>query len=228
MGRNPSQFSRNTVRPVERVSWYDAIEFCIELTNRTPGLQQVYTMSNIQRSPTALPGTPGQSIFPIVDATVTANWAANGFRLPTEAEWEFAARGGNGTPGNFIYSGSNNPEAVAWYNVTVGREPEGMRATQMVGRLAPNALGIFDMSGNVSEWVWDWFASYTAIISGHSSSDAYNNPRGPLSGTERVRRGGGWSNAAGNVRSVVRMSDTPGTATWVNGFRVARGPSVIW
>ena len=82
------------------------------------------------------------------------------------------------------------------------------------------------MSGNITEWVWDWFASYKDSY--YSSDQAGNNPKGPDSGTERIRRGGGWSNAVGNVRSVVRNSQAPGDATWVNGFRVVRGPSKIW
>ena len=83
------------------------------------------------------------------------------------------------------------------------------------------------MSGNVSEWVWDRFMSYKDLLI-LNPADLNNNPRGPDTGTEHVRRGGAWSNAAGNVRSVVRNSDTPNTATWVNGFRVVRGPSRIW
>jgi len=233
MGNMPSQFSRNTFRPVERVSWYDAVEFCYELTaleNRTlpQQLVQVYTISNITRASTPLAGTPGQTIYPIASANVAVNWNANGYRLPTEAEWEYAAKGGNGMGPYFIYSGSNDPTEVAWYNETVKDEPAGLQATQTVGRKKANALGIFDMSGNVSEWVWDWFGSYTSIVNAQPINTPYVNPRGPDTGTERVRRGGGWSNAAGNVRSVVRNSDTPNTATWVNGFRVVRGPSQIW
>jgi len=220
MGVNPSQFSRNTFRPVERVSWYDAIEYCIRLNNlpENVSLGQTYSMTGIARAAVPLPGTPPDTINPIVSATVT--WIAGnprGYRLPTEAEWEYAARGGHGTPGNFIYAGSNSAEAVAWYNETVKTMPSGYQSTQTVGTKAPNALRIFDMSGNISEWVWDLFAPYNTITT------LTNNPRGSASGTERVRRGGAWSNAASNVRSVVRNSDTPDTATWVNGFRVVRG-----
>jgi len=223
-GYAPSQFSANTGRPVDRVSWYDAVNYCIKLTSQTPGLTQVYTMTNVTQSTTALSGT-NPKVYPIISANVSADFTKNGYRLPTEAEWEYAARGGNSSPGGFIYAGSNNPDAVAWYNITVQAQPAGLQATQTVGSKAPNSLGLYDMSGNVSEWCWDWFDTYSNIIKAPGND---NNFTGPATGTEKVRRGGGWSNAAGNVRSVARNSDTPGTATWVIGFRVVRGPSVIW
>ena len=225
MGVNPSQFSKSTNRPVERVSWYDAVEYCIELTKGT-GLLQALSMTIIDRAPTSLSGTGTPGVRPITNASVTPTWINPGYRLPTEAEWEYAARGGNGSPENYTYSGSNNPDSVAWYNLTVQAEMTGSQATQPVGSKQPNALGIYDMSGNASEWVWDWFASYKDSY--YSTAPALTNPRGPASGTERIRRGGAWSNAAGNVRSVVRTSQNPGDATWVNGFRVVRGPSTIW
>jgi len=184
-------------------------------------------MTGIITAATALSQTAG--IRPIIDANVSWDDSANGYRLPTEAEWEYAAKGGNGMGPYFIYSGSNDPTEVAWYNETVKNEPAGLQATQTVGRKNPNTLGIYDMSGNVSEWVWDWFGSYNPVNTPYyGTSAALNNPRGPATGNERVRRGGGWSNAAGNVRSVVRNSDTPDKATWVHGFRVVRGPSQIW
>jgi formylglycine-generating enzyme required for sulfatase activity len=117
-----------------------------------------------------------------------------------------------------VYAGSDDASAVAWFNTNSSSQ------THQVGTRAANSLGIFDMNGNVSEWCWDWFSSYTQIIGAHPATDAHNNPRGPASGSERVRRGGSWNNAVGNVRNVVRSSATPASANWVIGFRLAKGP----
>jgi uncharacterized repeat protein (TIGR02543 family) len=187
MGANPSHFNSfgNTV-PVECVSWFKAVEYCNALS-ASNSKAAVYTLPD------------------------TADWDKDGYRLPTEAEWEYAARGGNGSPGNFNYAGSNNAEDVAWFNTNSGGQ------TKPVGQKAPNALGIYDMNGNVSEWCWDWYGPY----SGAHEKD----PKGPAAGTERVRRGGAWSNSSTNVRSLVRNSFVPTNDTYVMGFRVARSPN---
>lgn len=117
------------------------------------------------------------------------------FRLPTEAEWEFACRGGTKSLG-YKYSGSNSLGIVAWYLDNSGS------TTHDVGMKSPNELGIFDMSGNVWEWCSDWYSSY--------NSNAQTNPTGPSSGSGRVYRGGSWSNsAAGCCRSSFRVGNTP-------------------
>ena len=124
------------------------------------------------------------------------------FRLPTEAEWEFAARGGNSSQG-YRYSGSNNVNDVAWYQ----------NNTHEVGTKAPNELGLYDMSGNVEEWCQDWYGSY--------SSSAQTNPTGPTSGSFRVRRGGSWSSGAWNCRVSYRNYNTPDNQNYHLGLRLA-------
>ena len=116
------------------------------------------------------------------------------FRLPTEAEWEFAARGGNSSQG-YKYSGSNNIVDVAWYTKNSNSK------THEVGTKAPNELGLYDMSGNVWEWCQDWYDYY--------SSSAQTNPTGPTSGYHHMHRGGSWYGSAGNCRVSRRKFITP-------------------
>jgi len=132
---------------------------------------------------------------------------ATGYRLPTEAQWEFAAKGGI-HPGDFTFSGSDDPDEVAWH-----RDNSGGR-TREVGGLAPNALGLYDMSGNVWEWVWDWWGAYT--------SKDKTDPTGASSGSDRVICGGCWDVSAGFAHSVLRYFDYPSYRLNVLGFRLAR------
>ena len=127
------------------------------------------------------------------------------FRLPSEAEWEFAARGGNASEG-YTYSGSNTVGDVAWY------DSNSSSKTHEVATKAPNELGIYDMSGNVWEWCQDWYGSY--------SSSAQTNPTGPTSGSFRVYRGGGWNYFDYNCRVAVRDYVTP-DFNYFSGFRLA-------
>ena len=128
------------------------------------------------------------------------------FRLPTEAEWEFAARGGNKSK-HYKYSGSNNLDDVAWY------ESNAKSKTHPVGTKQPNELGIYDMSGNVWEWCSDWYGSYC--------SEAQTNPKGAASGNYRVCRGGSWDDDAWYCRSTYRDGDSPGYGVINIGFRLA-------
>lgn len=129
------------------------------------------------------------------------------FRLPTEAEWEYAARGGNKSNG-YKYSGSNNIDNVAWYAANSGSK------THPVGQKTPNELGIYDMTGNVKEWCQDWFGNY--------SSSSQTNPTGPSSGSYRVTRGGGSNYGSGRCHVSSRLFSGPDNHLW--GFRLVLVP----
>ena len=127
------------------------------------------------------------------------------YRLPTEAEWEYACRGGNRSNG-YKYSGSNTLSDVAWYSLNSGNK------TTMVRIKSSNELGIYDMSGNVYEWCSDWYGNY--------SNMAQTNPTGPNSGSNRILRGGCWYNNAKYCRSTTRYSYVPGYSSCSIGFRL--------
>jgi formylglycine-generating enzyme required for sulfatase activity len=171
--------------PMYYVSWLEAVKYC-NARSEDEGLKKAYTID----------GT-----------TVTCNWAAGGYRLPTEAEWEYAAKGGKDGPG-FLYSGSDTPGEVAWYSVNSGYE------AHEVGTKTANGLGVYDLSGNLWEWCWDWYGDY--------GEAAQNNPRGPDSGSARVLRGGSWNFGAGVLRSSVRSDVGPSYRGEDLGFRLAR------
>ena len=131
------------------------------------------------------------------------------FRLPTEAEWEYAARGGNKSL-HYKYSGSGNIDDVAWY-----RDNSGSK-THAVGTKTANELGIYDMSGNVSELCSDWWGGYSA--------GAQTNPQGPSSGSRRVLRGGGWYSVARGCRVSARYSFDPDHSDYSSGLRLVLVP----
>lgn len=130
------------------------------------------------------------------------------FRMPTEAEWEFAARGGNKSKG-YAYSGSNTISDVAWYI------DNSSSKIHTVKTKAANELGIYDMSGNVWEWCSDWYGS------SYYSSSPQNDPTGPTTGTSRVFRGGGWDSYAAYCRCAYRYYSTPSDRYYFLGFRLA-------
>jgi formylglycine-generating enzyme required for sulfatase activity len=134
------------------------------------------------------------------------------FRLPTEAEWEYAARGcSGGVCESYIYSGSNTVGNVSYYNTSSG--------ATTVGTKSPNGLGLYDMSGNVWEWCSDWYSA-TYYPSGTTASTPQDNPTGPTSGSSRVARGGSWNFPAGNCRVADRASNTPSARDSRLGFRL--------
>ena len=153
MGENPSEFKGEN-NPVEMVSWYDAIYFCNKLSKKC-GYTPVYSV-NGTTDVTKWRYTPhnGDKIYD----EVTQNTSANGFRLPTEAEWEYAAKGGQ----KHKYSGSNNIDEVAWYEENSGK------TTHPVAQKKANGYGLYDMSGNVWEWCWGTIGSYHRLLRGGS------------------------------------------------------------
>ena len=186
-------------RPVECVTWYDTIEFCNILSEKT-GLESVYTITGIERN----------FLDQIETATVTADWDKNGFRLPTEAEWEYACRAGTTTHWSFGNTSSGIGSYV-WYDYNSGNK------THQVGMKTANAWGLYDMHGNVWERCWDWFDYYTG--------EAKNDPTGPDEpnmdyGIYRVIRGGGWDSGALSTRSAYRYELNPSLRSWATGFRV--------
>ena len=175
-------------RPVINVSWYDAIEFC-NWRSTYEGLMPCYTINE--------------------DKTVTCNWAANGYRLPTEAEWEYAARGGKKSR-EFLFAGSDNAHHVAWY------WDNSTKKTQPVGEKRANELGIYDMTGNVWEWVWNADHKYKEV------KEPLYNPTQPEQGNTRILRGGSWLNRAYGLRTTFRRDDNPNYRFGDYGFRVVR------
>jgi formylglycine-generating enzyme len=204
MGVNPSYFPNVTNGPVEQASWFNAIEFC-NRNSMSEGLNPCYSYSTYGTNPTNWPA--GWNTDHNNHTNVSCSWTANGYRLPTEAEWQYAARGGNQTH-NYTYSGSNDIDPVAWY----WDNSDGTSHT--IGTKTANELSLFDMSGNVWEWCWDIYGNYT--------SGAQTNPHGAVSGFYRVFRGGGWDIDADFCTVSYRSGDDATASSGGVGFRCVR------
>ena len=199
METNPSKFKGDNL-PVEQVTWYDAVEYCNKRSQKE-GFTPAYKING-----------SGYSM------SVTWNRSANGYRLPTEAEWEYACRAGTTTP---FSTGNNITTEQANYN---GEKPynnnakgKNLEKTTSVGSYKPNPWGLHDMHGNVYEWCWSIFGGY--------STNAQTDPEGPNAygdSSTRVLRGGAWSYEGKYLRSACPNVGIPFFKVSSIGFRVVR------
>jgi len=196
-----SRYGQGESHPTYYISWNDAVTFCNRLSQQEGYSPAYYSDSGFTQVYDALKNGNGAVFWDV---------SANGYRLPTEAEWEYAARGGAQSKG-YQYSGSDNLNEVAWYG---GNTPS---QTEAAGTKVSNELGIYDMSGNVWEWCWDWYGdSYYGDSPGCA-------PSGPAGGFVRVRRGGSWNGPARNCRVAIRSDlHSPGERGGDLGFRLSR------
>ena len=223
-------YSSGTSDPVQLVNWYHAIAFANKLSI-AEGLTPVYAVTGVDFSTLTYAGIPRSPLSPTWHATwnaPTATWTNNGYRLPTEMEWMWAAMGapadgqggGTNTTGyTKAFAGSTGSNAIGDYAVYFENSGPGdtnskPRTSRPVGSKLPNELGLYDMSGNVWEWTWDWGATYPL--------GTQTDYRGVASGTGRVLRGSSWDGNAANCAVDSRSGDYPDSRSEYIGFRVVR------
>lgn len=196
MGNNPSYFSNCSNCPVENISWYDAIDFCNKLSDLI-GKQKVYKRDGLH---------------------VEINRFADGYRLPTEAEWEFAAGGGVnnrtrfGNGKDILAPQEANFNGSVSYTKSYSKEGINREKTVPVGSFKSNSLGLYDMTGNVSEWCQDWYNWYP--------TKAESNPLGESIGTSKVHRGGSFGNIPSKLRVSTRAQKDPESKGRFTGLRI--------
>jgi formylglycine-generating enzyme required for sulfatase activity len=213
LDESPSEF-KGPEMPVEKVSWFDAVRFCNKLSEQV-GLRACYRI----REPGPEDGPEDKK-----DAQPEVEWdrTADGYRLPTEAEWEYACRAGTKT----AYSFGDDPAQLgeyAWF----GGNSEGH--THEVGTRKPNPWGLHDLHGNVREWCWDWYGDYKESGNGMTNDKVTDdkspivNPIGSATGSVRVLRGGSYGDVPRNLRAANRDRYVPVNQLWLWGFRCVRG-----
>ena len=202
---SPASEEVQAKRPVEMVSWYDVLVFCNRL-NMLAGLTPVYSIGG-KTDPAEWCEVPTSTEHANYAAWTAAamNQNASGYRLPTEAEWEYACRAETTT--TYSFGDSINGD-YAWYSGNSNFR------THEVGKKLQNAWGLYDMHGNVAEWCWDWYGNY--------ASGAVADPTGPAAGAGHVTRGGSWNDLATQLRSAYRGVSTPDFRNSPIGFRLVR------
>jgi formylglycine-generating enzyme required for sulfatase activity len=198
MGFNPSNFGSLTKGPVEAVTWFDAVLYCNARSKRD-GLDSIYDYTAKMKVGDQCTSLTGLAV----------KYTNNGYRLPTEAEWEYACR--SGTTSSYYWGESNEDTTMglyAWYNTNSGN------TTHAVAGKQPNSFGLYDMNGNVEEWCNDWFGDY--------STAPQTNPTGPTNGSYRILRGGSWERGDHYLRSASRTYVAPVPLVVNDGFRVCR------